>query len=61
MHLLRILVLGDEQVGKTSIIRCFLTQNFPNEVPPCNPPISIPSELSFSDCSLTIIDSFCNF
>ena len=60
MHKLRILVLGDEQVGKTSIIRCFITQSFPSEVPPCNPPISIPSELLQSNCSLTIIDSFCN-
>lgn len=59
MHKLRILVLGDEQVGKTSIIRCFLTQSFPTEVPTCNPPISIPNELSLSNCSLTIIDSLC--
>lgn len=57
---LRILFLGDEQVGKTSIIRCFVTQNFPSEVPMCNPPISIPSELSMLESSLTIIDSICN-
>ena len=60
MQKLRILFLGDEQVGKTSIIRCFVTSNFTNEVPSCNPPVSIPSELSLLESSLTIIDSICN-
>lgn len=61
MQKLRILFLGDEQVGKTSIIRCYVTQSFPSDVPTCNPPISIPPELSFSKASLTIIDSYCIF
>ena len=60
MENIRILVLGDEQVGKTSIIRCFLTQSFPFEVPACNPVVSIPSDLSTNKSALKVIDTYCN-
>ncbi|CAG9324588.1 unnamed protein product [Blepharisma stoltei] len=58
MSKLRVIVLGDEQVGKTSIIRTFVSQSFPTEVPPANPPIIIPAELSDSKSFLTIIDFY---
>lgn len=58
MSKLRVIVLGDEQVGKTSIIRTFVSQSFPSEVPPANPPIIIPPELSQSRSFLTIIDFY---
>jgi len=59
MSRIRVLVLGDEQVGKTSIIRTFISQSFPQEVPKFNPPVVIPPELSRTCSTFTVIDLYC--
>jgi Ras family protein T1 len=60
----RILLLGDgtlypEKVGKTSLIKSYVSKSFPHEVPAVSPVVVIPSELSESKTTVTIVDSLC--
>jgi GTPase SAR1 family protein len=62
----RILVLGDgknylERVGKTSIIRTYLSRTFTTEITSCNPTVFIPPEFSKTRNNFSIKDSFCKF
>ena len=50
----KILVVGDEKVGKSSLISTFVAESFPAEVPSVLPEIQIPPELTAENVSLTI-------
>eukprot|EP00742_Colponemidia_sp_Colp-10_P006117 GILJ01006545.1.p1 GENE.GILJ01006545.1~~GILJ01006545.1.p1 ORF type:complete len:664 (+),score=78.57 GILJ01006545.1:33-1994(+) len=53
----RILVVGDEQVGKTSLISTVVSEIFPEKVPAVQHPVVIPAELNSDRIYLTIVDS----
>ncbi len=53
----RILVLGDHGVGKSSMIHTFISRQFPLEVPPVLTESIIPPERTASDVTVTITDS----
>jgi len=44
-------------VGKTSLIKSYVSKSFPHEVPAVSPVVVIPSELSESKTTVTIVDS----
>lgn len=53
----RILVLGDEKVGKTSLISTFVSQHFSERVPSIMHPVQIPAEENQDEVSTLIMDS----
>lgn len=54
---IKILILGDEGVGKTSLLSTFLSCHFPPEVPPELITITLPSMVSSNNVSITLLDS----
>lgn len=53
----RLLVAGDEGVGKSTLVTALLTETFTEEVPHIIPEISIPPSVSPDGVSTTIVDS----
>ena len=56
---LRILIVGDTGVGKSSLITSFIHSNFIEDLPHLVPKVLIPSEHSIEHCRTEIIDSSC--
>eukprot|EP00189_Rhodosorus_marinus_P009002 CAMPEP_0184755032 /NCGR_PEP_ID=MMETSP0315-20130426/44942_1 /TAXON_ID=101924 /ORGANISM="Rhodosorus marinus, Strain UTEX LB 2760" /LENGTH=627 /DNA_ID=CAMNT_0027234493 /DNA_START=12 /DNA_END=1895 /DNA_ORIENTATION=+ len=55
---IRIVICGDDGVGKTSIIRCLISKSFAEEnVPEVHPPVTIPPEVAPEPVSATIVDT----
>jgi mitochondrial Rho GTPase 1 len=54
---IRILVVGDDGVGKSSLISAFISQHFPAEVPPVLTDSVIPAESTSNNVCVTIVDS----
>lgn len=54
---INILILGDEGVGKSSIISTFISRHFPQEVPHVMIDVKIPRELAWSNRMVNIMDS----
>mmetsp|Transcript_9999 Transcript_9999/g.30532 ORF Transcript_9999/g.30532 Transcript_9999/m.30532 type:complete len:628 (-) Transcript_9999:131-2014(-) len=55
---IRIAICGDDDVGKTSIIRSLISETFENEnVPDVHPPVNIPPEVAPEPVSATIVDT----
>ena len=57
----RILILGDEKVGKTSMISTLVSQHFSEKVPALLHDVQIPAEESQEHVVTTIVDSSCTF
>ncbi len=59
MREIRILVLGDEGVGKTSIISTIMSESFPKNPPKKIPPVCIPPDMfvQYKDISTVLLDS----
>eukprot|EP00041_Stephanoeca_diplocostata_P036537 m.1339330 g.1339330 ORF g.1339330 m.1339330 type:complete len:648 (-) comp24885_c1_seq13:594-2537(-) len=53
----RILLLGDRGVGKTSIIKALIRNKFVSEVPPRSPDVTVPPEMTLKDATTYIVDS----
>ena len=53
----KILLVGDEGVGKSSLISAYISQHFPQEVPPVMTDAIIPPETTAHDVCVTIMDS----
>eukprot|EP00696_Hemimastix_kukwesjijk_P011882 gnl/Hemi2/24900_TR8374_c0_g1_i1.p1 gnl/Hemi2/24900_TR8374_c0_g1~~gnl/Hemi2/24900_TR8374_c0_g1_i1.p1 ORF type:complete len:654 (+),score=138.57 gnl/Hemi2/24900_TR8374_c0_g1_i1:82-2043(+) len=53
----RVLVVGDAGVGKSSLIAGFLSETFPDIVPRCFEPQEVPAEYAVDKASLTIVDT----
>mmetsp|Transcript_11413 Transcript_11413/g.18714 ORF Transcript_11413/g.18714 Transcript_11413/m.18714 type:complete len:882 (-) Transcript_11413:302-2947(-) len=54
---INILVVGDEDVGKSSLISAYISQHFPQEVPHVLTDATIPPESTQNDVAVTIRDS----
>jgi Ras family protein T1 len=54
---IRALLLGDEKVGKTTLISTILSDQYPESVPVVVPPAVVPADIN-NDVELTIVDSF---
>mmetsp|Transcript_25465 Transcript_25465/g.44303 ORF Transcript_25465/g.44303 Transcript_25465/m.44303 type:complete len:103 (+) Transcript_25465:193-501(+) len=54
----RVLLLGDERVGKSSIVLATL-ETQPIDIPSLVPPIDFPKELCFPEVSVTVVDTYC--
>lgn len=52
----RILLLGDQAVGKTSLILSLVSEEFPEEVPPKAEEITIPAEVCPENVPTNIVD-----
>lgn len=52
-----ILLLGDEGVGKTTLISSYISRHFPQEVPQVMTEVEIPPELCADDSYVSILDS----
>lgn len=52
----RILVVGDPGVGKSSIINCFISNNFEENLAPVIPAAILPAEATPESSPLTIVD-----
>ena len=59
MREIRILVLGDEGVGKTSIISTIMSETFPKHPSKKLPPVCIPPDMfvQYKDISTVLLDS----
>lgn len=57
----RVLVLGDEKVGKTSVISTLVSQHFNEKVPAIIHDVQIPAEESQEHVVTTITDSSCKY
>ena len=55
---IRVLIVGDEKVGKTSLIKAYTSEQLPSELPNVHPPVKFPKELSEAHCDVTMIDTF---
>ncbi|KAF6126940.1 ras-like protein family member T2 [Phyllostomus discolor] len=53
----RILLLGEAQVGKTSLILSLVSEEFPEEVPPRAEEITIPADVTPEKVPTHIVDS----
>lgn len=53
----KIVLVGDEGVGKSSLISAYISQHFPQEVPPVLTDAIIPPETTANDVCVTIMDS----
>jgi small GTP-binding protein len=53
----KILLVGDEGVGKSSLISAYISQHFPQEVPPVMIDAIIPPEAVANEVCVTIMDS----
>lgn len=53
----KILLVGDEGVGKSSLISAYISQHFPQEVPPVMTDAIIPPDSTSNDVCVTIMDS----
>lgn len=53
----KILLVGDEGVGKSSLISAYISQHFPQEVPPVMTDAIIPPESTANEVCVTIMDS----
>lgn len=53
----KVLLVGDEGVGKSSLISAYISQHFPQEVPPVMTDAIIPPETTANDVCVTIMDS----
>jgi Ras family protein T1 len=53
----KILLVGDEGVGKSSLISAYISQHFPQEVPPVMTDAIIPPEATANEVCVTIMDS----
>lgn len=53
----RILLIGDRLVGKTSLIRTLMNDKFVTEVPPRSPDVAVPPEMTLKEVTTYIIDS----
>lgn len=56
MSKIRVLFVGEQQVGKTSVIRTLLTHSFPSQVPPICPEATIPPSPPLLSSSFTLVD-----
>lgn len=54
---IKILLLGDEGVGKSSIISTYISRHFPQEVPHVMIDVTIPREMTCGSRLVTIMDS----
>ncbi|KAL3783394.1 hypothetical protein ACHAWO_012865 [Cyclotella atomus] len=54
---LTILVLGDESVGKSSLVSTFVSRHFSELVPPIITRVRIPPDAQLANCTSTIIDT----
>eukprot|EP00095_Tigriopus_kingsejongensis_P010115 maker-scaffold152_size304267-snap-gene-2.28 protein:Tk10115 transcript:maker-scaffold152_size304267-snap-gene-2.28-mRNA-1 annotation:"mitochondrial rho gtpase 1-like isoform 4" len=52
----RILLLGDRSVGKTSLILSLVSEEFPHDVPPRAEEITIPGDLTPEKVPTCIVD-----
>lgn len=52
----RILLLGDQAVGKTSLILSLVSEEFPEEVPPKAEEITIPADVTPEHVPTNIVD-----
>jgi Ras family protein T1 len=59
MKEIRILVLGDQGVGKTSIISTIMSEAFPKNPPKKIPPVCIPPDMfvQYKDITTLLLDS----
>jgi len=59
MREIRILILGDEGVGKTSIISTIMSETYPKNPPKKIPPVWIPPDMfvQYKDISTVLLDS----
>lgn len=57
----RILLLGDPGVGKTSLILSLVTEEFAENVPPKAEEITIPADVTPEQVPTNIIDICCKF
>lgn len=53
---LRILLVGDSGVGKTSLIFSLISEEFPDEVPPKAEEITIPPDVTPEKVNTQIVD-----
>lgn len=53
----KILLVGDSQVGKSSLLSSFVSRHFPQEVPPVLADAVIPPETTANNVCVTIMDS----
>eukprot|EP00598_Pedospumella_elongata_P001125 CAMPEP_0184983352 /NCGR_PEP_ID=MMETSP1098-20130426/12587_1 /TAXON_ID=89044 /ORGANISM="Spumella elongata, Strain CCAP 955/1" /LENGTH=753 /DNA_ID=CAMNT_0027507163 /DNA_START=177 /DNA_END=2435 /DNA_ORIENTATION=- len=54
---IKILLVGDEGVGKSSLISAYISQHFPQEVPPVMTDTVLPPEATTNEVCVTIMDS----
>ncbi|KAF2071848.1 hypothetical protein CYY_006840 [Polysphondylium violaceum] len=54
---IKILLIGDENVGKTTIISSLISESFSETVPKIIPEVTIPAEFSNVGCTTRIIDT----
>jgi len=50
-------VLGDEGVGKSSLISTFVSRHFPHQIPKLLTKVHLPPDPILSDCTTTIVDT----
>ena len=55
--MIRILIIGDSGVGKSSLISSFVSRHFPEEVPSVMIDSIIPSDTTANNINVTIMDS----
>lgn len=60
-RLVRILLVGDQGVGKTSLILSLVSEEFPEEVPPKAEEITIPADVTPEQVPTNIVDFSGNF
>ena len=54
---IRALLIGDEKVGKTTLVKTLISDKYPTSVPLVVPPAVIPAEIN-NNVELTIVDSY---
>jgi Ras family protein T1 len=54
---IRALLIGDEKVGKTTLISTLVSDKFPETVPLIVPPAIVPAEIN-NNVELTIVDTY---
>src|ERR1700740_609714 len=53
----KLLLIGDEGVGKSSLISSYISRHFPSEVPFVMTDAIIPPEITSNDVGVTVMDS----
>ena len=56
-RIVKIAVIGDSQVGKTSLVIALTNESFPDVCPPVVPPASMPAESSPEGVPFHVIDT----